>query len=79
MGLYLLEGMMRLVYRDKEAKRQWLGHVKSSPAGMIPVLINGNVFAWGFPANTGDMLAQFSLYPKVHWPKWALREARDSA
>lgn len=67
----------RIVYRDEDAKKEWLAHVKSSPAGMVPVLIGSNVLGWTFPANTGDMLARFSLYPKRYWPKWALKDQQE--
>ena len=70
--------MARIIYRDADAKKEWLAHVKNSPPGMVPVLIDGHVPAWGFPSNTGDMLARFNLYPKRHWPQWVKAEAGGS-
>jgi hypothetical protein len=66
-----------IVYRDKEAKRIWQRHVKNTPCGMVPVLINGQVPAYQSAMGTdfaGDrILRWFDYMPKRCWPAWLTR------
>ena len=72
---------MAIIYRDKEAKREWLGHVRRTPLSMVPVLINGQVPAYrsamGSDFAGSKILRWFEPFPKRHWPKWALQEAQN--
>jgi hypothetical protein len=54
--------------------KRWLSHIKATPPGMIPVLLNGTVPAWNVaPLPMKEIHAYLSsVAPRSAWPKWAL-------
>lgn len=56
------------------ATRAWQGHVRNTPPGMVPVIINGAVFAYQVAMGT-DFTSQtigrwFESVPKRFRPAW---------
>lgn len=52
----------------------WWEHVKATPIGMVPCLINGHVFAWRSAMGTDfterTILDYFHGVPREFWPEW---------
>jgi len=66
--------MTKIVYRDEQAKREWLSHLKATPISMVPVLINGQIPAYQSAMGTDftgrKILAWFEPFPRRWWPQW---------
>lgn len=51
---------------------RWYAHVKATPPGMIPVLLDGRVPAWNVaPGPLKAVRAYFGkVAPRQKWPRW---------
>ena len=63
----------------RQLLREWRGHVRRTPSGMVPCIINGAVLAYrsamGTDFNRDGMRRYFeACSPPKYWPTW-YREA----
>lgn len=60
-----------------DGRRKWGRHVRATPAGMVPVLLEG-IPAWNVvPGPRREVLRHFKFVaPKTYWPAWVRRLVR---
>jgi len=54
--------------------KRWHSHVKSTPPGMIPVLLDGRVPAWNVASGPLEKISAYfgDVAPKRSWPQWLI-------
>ena len=72
--------MLTIIKIDKTNvafRRQWFGHCRQTPIGMVPVLINGHIPAYQSAMGTdfaGPLILHY--FPREARPTWLRREAK---